>query len=121
MLNGPRWFSCTCFFTATFNEAGKKLIEVNGRLGSVIVKGVVPTPEQIALPASEGTSEGAEESAESEGFIAAAPNQDVSDTPDSSDIKGWQIAIPVIGACIVVFVIISVLVLRWRRNQERSP
>jgi hypothetical protein len=106
----------TLVFTTTFEEAGKQLIEINDRLGSVIVEGEVTPPEQIPLPAvDEGPAE-AEDLAKSEGVVAAAPTQDIIETPDSSDTKNWQIIIAIVGACIVGFVIVTILVLRWRRR-----
>jgi hypothetical protein len=40
-------------FTLTADKAGKKLIDVNGLIGGLMVRGEVPPPTQIPLPAKE--------------------------------------------------------------------
>jgi hypothetical protein len=112
----------TLVFNTTFGEAGKQLIEINDQLGSLIVRGEVSPPEQIPLPADDGGPTKAEDSAKSERAVTAVPTQDLSETSGSYNTKNWQIIIPVAGAFMVGFVILTILVLRWRRrdNLDRS-
>jgi uncharacterized repeat protein (TIGR02543 family) len=102
-------------FTMTFGEAGKKLIDVNDQLGSVIVRGAVPPTEQTPLPAGDN------EPSTPTGAVAELDEQDLTDDFDATTTSSWPIVVGVVGSCLVLAVITLYVVRRKRRSTPENP
>jgi hypothetical protein len=96
-------------FSLEADTAGKKLIDVNGLIGALIVRGEVPPPEQIPLPLEEpGIAPTPEPAAPETSLPAEEPG------PSGTN---WVMIGGIAGGCLVLAVCASYLT--WRRKRVR--
>ena len=95
-------------FTTTFDEAGKKLIEVNETIGSLIVKGDTSPPEQIPLPAEE------EQSMPSGAVADISIPAVIEESSSISERNQWLIG-GILGGCLLITAVVFYFIW-WRRR-----
>jgi hypothetical protein len=103
--------SDTVVFTMAFEEAGKKLIDVNDQLGGVIVRGAVPPTEQTPLPADD------DEPSTPDGDVAEITEPGITgDSDATTTTSSWPIVVGVVGGCLVLAIITTLYVIRRKRH-----
>ena len=105
-------------FTITPDTAGKKIIDINGLLGGLLVRGEVPPPEQIPLPLDKP-----EQTPEPE-TTPSAPKLKATVEPVPTLLSNWWFIVIITGGCVVIAA--SLLYFTWWRkrrilNQENKP
>ena len=105
-------------FTIKPDTAGKKIIDINGLLGGLLVRGEVPPPEQIPLPLDKP-----EQTPEPE-TIPSAPKLKATVEPVPTLLSNWWFIVIITGGCVVIAA--SLLYFTWWRkrrilNQENKP
>lgn len=96
-------------FTLSADEAGKKIINVNGLVGQFLVKGEVAPPEQIPLPAEETPPSEVNETTPEAGSVAEV---------NLSSGTNWPLILGTSGGCLLVAA--CVLYFTWWRRRSRS-
>jgi hypothetical protein len=92
--------SDTVVFTITFEEAGKKRVEINDLLSSVIVKGEELILEQIPLPAD------VKEPSPSDHTAAEIPGQNTPEDPSSKAGGYWWFVGLILGVCALLIAVV---------------
>jgi hypothetical protein len=95
-------------FTLSADEAGKKMVDVNGLVGEFLVRGEVAPPEQIPLPAEETPAPEATTEADSVAEI---------DLPSGTN---WPLILGISGGCLVLAACVAYFTRRRRRANNIS-
>lgn len=96
-------------FTFSGDEAGKKLVDVNGLTGQFIIRGEVTPPEQMPLPSEQPTPSQVEGITPEPGTVAVANPSSGVNWPLISGISGGGL---VLVACVVYLI--------WWRRRTKS-
>jgi hypothetical protein len=94
-------------FTVVPDTAGKKIIDVNGLMGGLVVTGEVPPPSQIPLPLDK------------EEVTPSVPAQTLPDEAPAPESNRWIIIIVVAG-CVIIAALLLYFTW-WRKRGTSKP
>ncbi|MFC1991035.1 CARDB domain-containing protein, partial [Chloroflexota bacterium] len=100
-------------FTTALDTAGKRIIDVNGLVGGLVVQGEISPPAQIPLPLEKPEPEPAPEMGE----IPSVPTQPAPTEPSSVPESNWWLVVVISAGCVTLAALL--LYFTWWRKRGK--